>query len=90
MLIDLLNAMPDPSPAKTKINIEINSAKPAFKASAWPISAGDPIAILGIFVSMKLLVKLLFVAFNLSSDNRINEAIYSTFNVIVWNRNSRW
>ena len=31
--VSLLKAMPDPSPAKTKIRVEMNSAKAAFKAS---------------------------------------------------------
>ncbi|KAL8129900.1 hypothetical protein V2J09_019055 [Rumex salicifolius] len=46
----LLNAIPEPSPAKTKMRTEMNSANAAFRASAWPYSAADPIAILGIVV----------------------------------------
>ena len=37
--------MPEPSPAKTKIRTEMNSARAAFRVSAWPNSAGLPIAI---------------------------------------------
>jgi len=48
----LLKAMPEPSPAKTKITIEKNSANAALMASGWLASPGEPIAILliGIFV----------------------------------------
>ncbi|RDY02916.1 hypothetical protein CR513_13564, partial [Mucuna pruriens] len=47
----LLYAMPEPSPAKTNISIEMNSARAALSASAWPNSEGFPMAILeiGIF-----------------------------------------
>lgn len=38
--------MPEPSPAKTKISIEKNSAKAALIASGWLASPGAPIAIL--------------------------------------------
>ena len=31
--VNLLKAIPDPCPAKTKIKVEINSAKAAFKAA---------------------------------------------------------
>ena len=31
--VSLLKAMPEPSPAKTKMSVEMNSAKAAFKAS---------------------------------------------------------
>ena len=41
----VLKAMPEPSPAKTKMSMEINSATAALRASAWPTSAGDPTAI---------------------------------------------
>jgi hypothetical protein len=40
--------MPDPSPAKTKMSIEMNSASAALSASALPNSEGFPIAILEI------------------------------------------
>jgi hypothetical protein len=48
--------MPEPSPANTKITMEMNSASAAFQASGWLASAGDPIAILdtGIFFSFYL------------------------------------
>lgn len=51
MCIYVLKAMPEPSPAKTKMSIEINSAKAALRASAWPASAADPTAMreIGIF-----------------------------------------
>lgn len=44
-------AMPAPWPAKTKMSIEINSARAAFRASGDLASSGVPIAILeiGIF-----------------------------------------
>lgn len=47
----LLKAMPEPSPAKTKMRVEMNSAKAALSASGWLASPADPIAILltGIF-----------------------------------------
>lgn len=47
----LLYAMPEPCPAKTKISIEMNSARAALSASALPNSEGFPMAILeiGIF-----------------------------------------
>lgn len=52
----LLKAMPEPSPAKTKITIEKNSANAALMASGWLASPGEPIAILliGIFVEFVL------------------------------------
>ena len=43
---DLLNAIPEPSPAKTNISIEMNSARAACNASAWPNSEGFPMVIL--------------------------------------------
>lgn len=45
--------MPDPSPAKTKISVEKNSARAAFRASGWLASAGFPMAILEIGISGK-------------------------------------
>ena len=50
----LLKAMPEPSPAKTKMTIEKNSANAALMASGWLTSPGEPIAILviGIFVEL--------------------------------------
>lgn len=39
-------AMPEPSPAKTKMSMEMNSATAALRASGWLASAGDPIVIL--------------------------------------------
>lgn len=42
----LLKAMPEPSPAKTKMSIEKNSATAALMASGWLASPGVPIAIL--------------------------------------------
>lgn len=47
----LLKAIPEPSPAKTKMSMEKNSARAALIASDWPISAAFPKAILqiGIF-----------------------------------------
>lgn len=43
--------MPEPSPAKTKMSIEMNSANAALRASGWLASPGFPTAILyiGIF-----------------------------------------
>lgn len=57
----LLKAMPEPSPAKTKITIEKNSANAALMASGWLASPGEPIAILliGIFVEFVLALLLL-------------------------------
>lgn len=43
---DILKAMPEPSPAKTKMRTEMNSARAALRASGCPNSAGFPIAIL--------------------------------------------
>lgn len=56
MVIFLLKAMPEPSPAKTKISIEKNSANAALIASGWLASPGAPIAILviGIFYKLKV------------------------------------
>ena len=42
--------MPEPSPAKTKMIIEMNSARAALSASGWPASAGDPNAMLVIAI----------------------------------------
>lgn len=42
--VSLLKAMPEPSPAKTKIRVEMNSARAAFRASGWVASRGWPIA----------------------------------------------
>ena len=42
--------MPEPSPAKTKMSMEMNSAKAALSASIWPTSAGDPNAMLVIAI----------------------------------------
>lgn len=42
--------MPDPSPTKTKMIMEKNSANAALIASGWAASAGDPIAILYIAI----------------------------------------
>lgn len=49
---NLLKAIPEPSPAKTKMRVEMNSAKAALRASGCPNSPADPTAILltGIFV----------------------------------------
>lgn len=47
--------MPEPSPAKTNISIEMNSARAAFSASAWPNSEGFPMAILEIGIFFPLL-----------------------------------
>lgn len=44
---NLPNAMPEPSPAKTKISMEMNSANAALRAAGWVASAGEPISILG-------------------------------------------
>lgn len=46
----LQKAMPEPSPAKTKISIEKNSAKAALIASGWLASPGVPTAILEIAI----------------------------------------
>lgn len=46
----ILNAMPEPSPAKTKMSMEMNSANAALRVSGWPASTGDPTAILGIAI----------------------------------------
>ena len=43
---NLLKAMPEPSPAKTKMSVEKNSAAAALSASGWLASPGVPIAIL--------------------------------------------
>lgn len=51
----LLKAMPEPSPAKTKIIIEKNSANAALIASGWLASPGAPIAILVIGIFFKLI-----------------------------------
>nr|AFK44239.1 unknown [Medicago truncatula] len=48
LFVSLLYAMPEPSPAKTKMSIEMNSASAALSASALPNSEGFPIAILEI------------------------------------------
>jgi len=42
--------MPEPSPEKTKMSMEMNSAKAALSASLWPTSAGDPNAMLVIAI----------------------------------------
>lgn len=48
--MDLLKAIAEPSPAKTKISIEINSARAALRASRWTTSAGRPTIILTIAI----------------------------------------
>lgn len=42
--VSLLKAMPEPEPAKTKMRVEMNSAKAAFKASGWVASSVLPTA----------------------------------------------
>ena len=42
--------MPEPSPAKTKMSMEMNSARAALRASGWLASAGVPTAILEIVI----------------------------------------
>lgn len=52
---NLLKAMPEPSPAKTKISMEKNSANAARMASGCLASPGFPIAILLIAIFFKFL-----------------------------------
>jgi len=42
--------MPEPSPAKTKMSMEMNSANAALRALGWLASAGEPNAILGMAI----------------------------------------
>lgn len=42
--VSLLKAMPEPSPAKTNIRVEMNSARAALRASGWVASRGWPTA----------------------------------------------
>lgn len=43
-LVSLLNAMPEPSPAKTKIRVEMNSARAALRESGCVASLRVPTA----------------------------------------------
>lgn len=43
--VSLEKARPEPWPAKTKIRVEMNSAKAAFRAAGWVASSGRPTAI---------------------------------------------
>lgn len=45
--------MPEPSPAKTNISMEMNSATAALMASGWVASAVDPTAILAIGILVR-------------------------------------
>lgn len=49
--------MPEPSPAKTKMRVEMNSEKPALRVSGWLASAGDPMVIrdIGMFLVLEVI-----------------------------------
>jgi hypothetical protein len=45
LLVSLLKAMSEPSPANTNVRVDMNSANADFKASGWAASSGLPMAI---------------------------------------------
>lgn len=71
----LLKAIPEPWPAKTKMSMEMNSARAALRAEGCPASAGDPMAIrvIGIFLNLWL---------ELSS--RLEELLSSSSIFVTW------
>lgn len=54
--------MPEPSPAKAKISMEMNSVNAALRAAGWLASAAEPMSSLGIGI-LAMLVNLVSLNF---------------------------
>lgn len=66
--VDIPKATPEPEPAKTKMRVEINSARAALRASALPNSDGLPTAMLeiGILRNLRIQIQEMLCSLSLS------------------------